>query len=209
MSYRVRPVLVGIATLVAANTAACQLPVAKDRQVRYDGTWWLAASQAERNGFLAGFIDCYKFDAKGPARFEARPLTAYRDSLSRYFESGGPHLKQSVVSVLATVGDRPGEQPPSGGEEWHESHGYFDGNYWRQSFGSGGSAHQIGFVEGYVACNRQLGAARRATFTAPATEYVHRINQWYQFDSTTADMEPTREKAKIVDVLFKFRDRKR
>lgn len=197
--------------LTVSDAAVCQSEAAKDHSAMYDGRWWTAASQAERYGFIAGFTDCYKAERAGPTRFGARSLAAYRDSVSRYFARENSHLSEPVASVLPKFGDRLGEKPPRGGEEWREKHGYFDGSYWGQAFGDGGAgtAHQRGFVEGYLSCNQRLGVSRRPSFSAQPEMYVRRISQWYHFDSTTGDMDPAREEAKIADVLLRFRDRKR
>lgn len=209
MRSAIHAALIGLAVLTPVTRAAPQLPVVKDHSTRYDGAWWITVPQAEKDGFVAGFVDCYKYELRGPARFEARPLAEYRDSLSHYFVPGSQHLSESVAKAFGMFADRPGERPPAGGEEWREKHGYFDGNYWRQAFAAGGTSHQRGFVEGYLSCNQQLGPHRRVSYSGRPDAYVRHISQWYRFDSTSADMEPTRERTKIADVLFRFRDSKR
>lgn len=194
---------IGALTMLLISAFACSAQVSRvDRPVR-DGRWWSAAQAAERESFVAGYLDCYKFELKGPAKYEAKPIVAYRDLVSQYFANGGERATQSVALALAAVADKTGEKAPAGGDVWHDRHGYFDGTYWRQAFATGGIEAQRGFVEGYLACDEQVRHRRHVGTQSTASDYVTRINRWYRFDPESGDVDSTREKAKIADVLAK------
>ena len=194
--------------LLALSAAACHSQAKRSTAPTFDGRWWTEAPIPERDGFVAGFTDCYRYDLEGPAHFEAKSLADYRELVSRYFSRDSTRLSHSAFEALVQSADRVGERPPSGGEVWNERHGHFDGNYWRQAFAAGGTQEQLGFVEGYVTCSNHRPTAQDSTFSATPADYVRRINQWYEFDTTTGDMNSARESAKIADVLLRFRDTK-
>lgn len=187
----------------------CSAQVSRAERPIYDGRWWSAAPTAERESFIAGYLDCYKYELKGASKYEAKSLVAYRDLVSRYFADGGKRTGQSVALALATVADKLGEKAPSGGEAWRDQHSYFDGTYWRQTFATGGVEAQRGFVEGYLACDEQGRHSGQVGTQSTASDYVTQINRWYKFDPESGDVEPTREKAKIADVLAKVRTSKK
>lgn len=110
-------------------------------------------------------------------------------------------MSSFVFDAALRSADRLGEKTPSDGEAWSERHSYFDGSYWRQAFAAGGNVQLTGFVEGYLGCADHKPAGQRGSFPAAPAQYVRRISGSYQFDTTTADMNPDRENARIADVL--------
>jgi len=88
------------------------------------------------------------------------------------------------------------ETGPSGGESWNETHGYWDGLWWKG--GTTAKLSQLGYVEGYLACYRGEAHSPRGSFSKSPSQYVSLITGWYKSSG--------KEDAKIADVLFKFRD---
>lgn len=195
----------GALAVLIIGAMSCAAQTSRMQQSKYDGRWWNASQASEREGFVAGYLDCYKYDLKGPAKFEAKSIVAYRDLVSKYFVENTTRANQAVASALSAVADKSEEKAPRGGEIWMERHSYFDGTYWRQAFATGGLEAQRGFVEGYLACDEQVANNRNPASSIPPSELVARINRWYQFDPETGDVETTREKAKIADVLARVR----
>ena len=150
-------------------------------------------------------MDCYKFDFKGKSPF-GRSTVAYRDLVLDYYSQNAGRLGETVSSVLPGLGGLPGDEASPGGETWHEPHGYYDGRYWVQVGAVGGANQQLGFVEGYLACNHTLVRNRNGVFSKTAEQYRALIDQWYQFDASTGDTNPERDKEKIADVLKRLRD---
>ncbi|MGH9352861.1 MAG: hypothetical protein ACRD2G_11990 [Terriglobia bacterium] len=85
---------------------------------------------------------------------------------------------------------------PSGGESWNESHGYWDGLWWKG--GTIAKLSQLGYVEGYLACYQGEAHSPKGTFSKAPSQYVSLISDWYKSTG--------KEDAKIADVLFRFRD---
>ena len=169
----------------------------------YAGHWWQAAVPDERSGFISGYLDCYLWEYKGPARYSHRSLKALGDLVSEYYERHQAQLSASVTSVLLRFRDLPGDPAtmPSGREVYSEPHGFYDGNYWRQVT----AAERLGFVEGYLSCHAQEAHARGGAFTRTPGTYVVLISQWYHLDDVTGATDPEREWDKIADALFQVR----
>ena len=208
MKQKARALTLGAMALIISLAVSGSAPATISGDPDFDGHWWSRVSLGERAGFVAGFYDCYTFDVRSSWHFEARSLSAYRDSVSAYFDKDSTRLADTIVSVLPRFADRPGERPPKGGEIWNERHSYFDGDYWRQAFAAGGVGQQRCFVEGYLACARQFVPRAKTSFLASSAAYVTKITRWYGFDAQTTDMTASREKMKIADVLGRFRERK-
>jgi len=172
----------------------------------YDGRWWLSISVGERSGFVPGYIDCYLFHVKGPADF-AKPLTAYRDSVTKYYEADSAHSDQPVSQVLMRLESRMGAIPAVRGGEFHKgSHSYFDGLYWSQLGALGGVEQQRGFVEGYLSCQASVPVAQRLTFSNSADDYRQLVSRWYRLNDEGEVVDTERSAAKIGDVLLMLRD---
>lgn len=195
----------GAMTVLIIAAMSCSAQTSKMQQPKYDGRWWNVLQPSEREGFVAGYLDCYRSHAKESAKFDAHSIVAYRDLVSKYFFEDATRANQSVALALTAVADKPYEKAPRGGEVWKERHSYFDGTYWRQVFITGGVEAQRGFVEGYLACDQPVVTNRRTASPISPSELVARINRWYNFDPETGDVETTREKAKIADVLTRVR----
>jgi hypothetical protein len=109
-----------------------------------------------------------------------------------------------VIDVLLQFRDQPGEKSEvlTGGE-----HSDNDGDYWRQIAASEiPHDKQLGFVEGYLQCHKNLAHNQGGTFSKTADQYRALITQWYRIDERTDDIDANRAPTAIADVLFKFRD---
>lgn len=173
---------------------------------KYDGHWWLSATQAAQSGFLNGYYDCYRYEYKGSAQFTSNPPEIARSHVTKFYKQNVSRLANPVASVFYGLRDQPGEKPSaSGGQPIRGRHGYYRGLYWMEISLSKGA--QLGFVEGYLACHAQLNHNNGGTFSKPPSEYVALINHWYRFNPATGDIDGNRQPTAIADVLFKFRDR--
>lgn len=172
----------------------------------YEGRWWLSISHNEQTEFINGYLDCYLYEYKGPARFSDSAYV-YRHALNKYFRTGqSSTLGQSVGAVLLEFQDPKGYKGiDKYGQPIRGRHGYYRGLYWMEiSLSKDG---QLGFVEGYLACHAQLNRNNGGTFSKPPSVYVALINHWYRFNTVTGDIDGDRQLAAIADVLFRFRDR--
>lgn len=185
----------GISTFAARVTS----------ETTYNGHWWLSISRDERDGFLNGYFDCYKYDYKGPARFTEYPPDRARALVTHFYEVNAADLGQQVPNVFYRFRDRPGQtRTDGGGEPIRGRHGYYGGQYW----GMLGEEGELGYVEGYLWCWKKCLHNKGATFSKSPKEYVALISKWYGLNYKTGDIDAEREPAKIADVLYKFRDRK-
>jgi hypothetical protein len=200
----------GIITLaLLSNAVVCGAQVQPMTQPTYTGRWWSTAAPGERYGFMAGYFDCDRWDRKGPSRYAAISIDAYRARVTEYFLENSSRLAESVPSAMAHTAHRSTEPVSKGGEINHDRHGFYDGVYWLGMYGGGGVKEQLGFVEGYLACTAMLPAVGRASYSRAPDEYRARIGEWYRFDPKTGDTDPTRDKTKIADVLRRFRDNRK
>ena len=85
---------------------------------------------------------------------------------------------------------------PKGGEDWKESHGYYDGLWWRGA----SPPEQLGFVEGYLSCYSTEMPSASGMFSKSAPDYVRLMNS-YMKGHAHSDEE------KLADILSRFRDR--
>jgi hypothetical protein len=206
----VRP-SVPILTAVTWMSISCigQVRPAASQQgtpTRYDGRWWLSVSPREQSGFVAGYVDCYADEYKGPARFQHKSLASYRNLITQHFEGNSSRQNERVSEVLYQLRDRTGEKGmPAGGEVSRGRHSYFDGLYWMQ-ISVGGHDEQLGFVEGFLSCYVALPRDQSGVLSKMPEEYRSLISQWYRFDERSGDIDASRQPEKIADVLLKFRD---
>jgi hypothetical protein len=70
----------------------------------------------------------------------------------------------------------------------------------------GGRKAQARFVEGYLWCHTHLARDKGETFSKGPGEYASLITRWYGFVEQTGDINAARERTKIAEVLYKFRD---
>jgi len=171
----------------------------------YDGHWWLSAGIREQLGFLNGFRDCYLYEYKGRVRYSVGTPYEWQRQITAFYEGTptGRNMPAAEFILRAHV-DTDGKLPLEGRDK--EDHGAYDGVYWSQAYGLGGPAEQRGFVAGYLWCHAELCKNRGGTFSLAPAEYATRITRWYAPE--TGDGNAGRERAKIADVLFKFRDAK-
>ena len=174
----------------------------------YNGHWWLAITHQEQSGFLNGYLDCYTYEHKGPARFTNHPPAIARVLVTRYYRENSSRLSNLVSSVFLGLRDSPGKAAVDRyGEPIKGTHGFYRGLYWMQiSDYPGPQLEQRGYIEGYLTCHARLNHNSGGTFSKPAADYVKLITQWYGFNPETGDINAKRQPTAIADVLFKFRD---
>ena len=117
-------------------------------------------------------------------------------AISTYYQRHPEASQRSVLEVAFEV-SKAGVTPhvASGGESWRERHGYFDGEYWRQSDDSERQA----FVSGYLACRAKY---LHLTTDVPMAVIVSNISKWYQINpEDVSDIDPLRSNDKIGDLL--------
>ncbi len=168
----------------------------------YDGKWWHAASKDERTGFLAGYIDCAVYEA-GHNQLAGASWNVLEPKVTKYYDTHVSELQIPVESVLVKLGSQERPQKNSGGENYHEKHGIFDGEYWRQS----APAHRLGFIEGYLVCQK-AESKPTATFSKGADWYAAQISQWYGVRADDpGEINPKRVDRKIANALYLLKDK--
>lgn len=198
---------VGWAFCLALGALACNARAHEQVPPRYDGRWWLSISLPERSGFVAGYLDCHTYSRMREVRFKTKGMDVYRDMITQFYQDSTSLLDEPVSRVLFRFRDRPGEQPPPGGEvHTTRPHGFFDGQYWKVIGGTGGPDKQIGFIEGHLSCYSEPPRDPRVVFSKTPSEYRLLITKWYRLDEETDDMDEERSYEPIANVLFKFRD---
>ena len=189
--------------LLFAASAAC----AQGQGTRYDGSWWLGISGPVRMSFLLGYLDCYRYESWGPARFHTKSHDRYRALTTQAYEGGRSRPTTLVSDVLSQFRDRPGEKgeyPEYPGEPATGAHGGNDGLAWGYVNHEGHDS-QVAFVEGYLFCHEHLDRNKGGVFTKTPDDYRVLISRWYRLEENTGDMDPDREPVAIADVLFKVR----
>ncbi len=206
MSQRLIATAVGVLTWLLLISLPCYGAGGQIASPDYEGRWWLSISHSEQTEFINGYLDCYFYEYKGPARFSDAAY-AYRHALTKYFRARqSSTLRQRVGDVLLEFQDPKGYKViDKYAQPINAPHGGDDGLYWMQL--SLTKDAQLGFVEGYLACHVQLNHNNGGTFSKPPFEYVALINHWYRFNPATGDIDANRQPTPIVDVLFGFRDR--
>ncbi len=210
---RVIQLVLGTALSVAPNNASLAAG-----QIRPDSTqnghWWLSLPTRERDGFVAGFVDCYSFSHRS-GTFGKRSLIRYRELTTEVFTKNQMRLGEQVGRIILELRSVPSDEPwLKGGETHPRPHGYFDGMYWMQIGAKEESSpqdadHRIdmrrGFVEGYLHC---LAGVRRAPkFSKSAQAYQGLITNWYGLDRGVGD-DPydKRVDTAAADVLMQLCD---
>jgi len=167
-----------------------------------DGQWWQSISESERLGFLAGYIDCYKYEYVGPDKYLTKSFQAYADMTTQFYSQNSEQIRLPVKQVIHKFRDMSERSVSNGGESVNGKHGYFDGLYWMQINAIGGLANQVAFITGYLNCYRDFTHDRKGTFDASPSEYASRITSYYHFDEKSGDIDAARQSLKIADVLF-------
>ena len=203
-------VAIGFAWLSLTMSTCAAPPHAESRPV-YGRDWWLSITDAERSGFIVGFLDCYGAEHAGPARFTTKSYDRYRDLVTNAFRRDSPRPGIAVAKVIELLGDKPGETAENpGGEPTTDPHSGNDGLYWMQmSVDTAGHDEQRGFVEGFLDCHSAADRDKSASFSKSADSYVALIDRWYRYDRNTGDIDGDRQPRPIADALLDQRDRVR
>lgn len=163
----------------------------------FDGRWWTTAVDGEREGYVNGFQDCYRYDVKGARATEGWTIRDYVEAVDSYYQQHPSERRSSLLSVLSGINTQgPPRAVPKGGETWNEAHGYYDGTWWR----GGDVREQLGFIEGYLSCHAHYVAGKTGvTFSKPPSEYRALIDT-YMAGSSRRDDE------KLASILSRFQD---
>jgi hypothetical protein len=183
--------------VLTAHALAQNRPI---NQQRFDGQWWISAAPEEQQGFVAGYGDCYDEDVKGPTKSNGR-LFEYPQAVTDFYKKHPQQiatpLRQVLWNVFTTLETKYPAQP--GGEVWDEPHGFFDGQYWKESV----PKERVGYIEGYLLCYENEMKRPPAHFSKGAREYVELITNYF------SDRHANHEDDKIANVLYRFRDQSR
>jgi hypothetical protein len=167
---------------------------------RFDGNWWLSVTSEEQIGYLNGDADCIMTELGIQAK---SPRSAEEDKrfITDFYTNNESLRSETVTHVHRKAWAFPPAQKAKGGEVWHESHGYWDGDWWTQS----SPRERLGFVEGYLRCYLDKPSKSRATFSRPPSYYVEQINAKYRVnDPPPIPIEIIEEK--IASVLLNLHD---
>ena len=192
---------------LALGALACTATSQERELPRHDGVWWLSISLPERSGFVAGYLDCHAYTRMRTTRFKTKGMGVYRDMITQLYQDSVSLLSAPVSAVLFRFRDRPGEEPPPGGEvHAPRPHGFFDGQYWKVIGGIGGPDEQIGFIEGHLSCYAEPPRDLHIVFSKTPAEYRLLITKWYRLVEETDEIDEERSHEPIANVLVKFRD---
>ncbi len=166
------------------------------------GAWWQSAPPDEQRGYLAGYIDCAVWDG-GLSRLGKLSWFALAPKVSARYAKRADTSTLLVSTVLKElVNAEPISSAGGGGEEYPGKHGFFDGEYWRQSQ----PEHRLGFIEGYVDCWRTEGIGG-AQFSKPSGKYVDQLSDWFGINAGDPGVvRADRANTKIADALRSLRD---
>lgn len=170
---------------------------------KYDGEWWSSASPGQRQGFLEGYFDCLKFEAK--KGFQGMELGSdMRLRIEEYFDEHPDSLARLVVDVWRELSRNSHlrRRKIEGGEKWKEPHIWYDGFFWQNQ----SEPFRLGFIEGYLLCYQRDARNPRGTFSKRPIEYVRKISDWYRLDRESGQADSERQPVKIPEVLYMFVD---
>jgi hypothetical protein len=160
----------------------------------YDGHWWNSIAESQREAFLNGHGDCYRWEM-GSQRSTRKTFAQLSAAITSYYREHPGRLGYTISSVLVKTFELK-KKPiaPPGVEVWTEKHAFYDGLFWADSTNDERGA----FVSGFVACYEHFAPHKAARlFKQNDSFYAQRISQWYEKD---ASKEPT----KIADVLMRI-----
>jgi hypothetical protein len=160
-----------------------------------DGHAWLALSAGQRDGWIAGYFDCYVFDTKR-TRYPGGSMNQWITYVSRYYERNQENLR----TPLATVFENIDTGRPQESRAHLERHTYFDGDFWRILSDSERGA----FLAGYLECAK---LADKSHPPRAISYYVSAISTWYGVkEGDVAEINARRANTKIADVLRRLRN---
>jgi hypothetical protein len=170
----------------------------KEKETRngvYDGKWWLGAGSDERSGFLDGVADCVKWVAH--AKWLTHDVDGLQEGITKYYKTRPQDSAMNVADAWRKVlsVSKPRKSIP-GGEVWTNPHGYFDGQWWRES----SESDNRGYLEGYLWCLRTCVNPPPETYSRPISYYADQISVYVRD-------HPKAEGEAVADILYRFRDR--
>lgn len=157
-------------------------------------------------GFVHGFEICYArlVDRNTPLN---KPFTL-RLALTKYLQDHPKSQSQPLESTLLKVNMQlpvrrsslpPNETPEEIAAKWGANN---DGFEWR-----GPDTFHLGYVQGFLECYSKHTKQEYGTFSKSAEWYVRAIVDWYGTGSDPDQLNLSREKEQIPEVLFRFRDK--
>jgi len=161
----------------------------------YDGDWWARAAPDERSGFLQGAADCLEWAAHAKL---PRAIDHLEEQIDRYYKAHPTDRNIAVTTVWQRVSTQgsPAKPSPPGGEVWTNPHGFFDGQWWRET----SEAQNLGFIEGYLWCMRTCVNQPSETYSRPVSYYVDEISKYIA-------LHPKADGQAVAKILSRFRDR--
>ena len=178
------------------------------QMANYDGHWWLSVDERNREGFVDGFVVCYynlvdsKVFKESSLAYSIRTTNYIKDNPESLTKSSGALLLEMAKPPYAKPVHRPAvpnEAPNEIKAKWGANN---DGFEWR-----GPDSWNLGYVEGFLDCYSNYTKHHYGTLSKSPQWYVDAIANWYGTKPGDPDaLNLSREKDKIPDVLFKFRD---
>jgi len=157
----------------------------------FTGKWWRAASSDERQGFMAGFLDCYSDDLNHQDMFD-QSWQKYEEAMnSRYADSNAS--SRFAGELLVTLASRPNGYIATSP---HENEG---NEWWRQD----SAEARLGFLEGYISCHER--ASQKMRWSKPAAHYIARLNDAYNVDDQKGE-EAKEYAGSIANAMKAMRD---
>jgi len=200
---RVDRIAICMISLAIASSGLASSPALSSAQQDdvSDGRWWTRHSSNERGDFVAGWMNCYYFDHRGPFLWASDiSMDSVVNLLSHYYESDSARLSASLShAILAVASLRDGVSTLPSAVRPPEDRGW-DGLDWKQM--SGGE--QLAYVEGYMQCHQSFAfTVPHVRFARTPGDYVRRTSMWYRFDRQTGDIDGDRESTSIGAVLHR------
>jgi hypothetical protein len=187
----------------------CLLPLSthtSDQPTSHDGKWWLSIGERQRLGFVDGFEICYVYLVDSNTHLN-KPFTL-RLALTKYLQDHPESGPQQVESTLLKVNTQlpvkrpsthPNETPEERAAKWGAHNDGFD---WR-----GPDTFNLGYIQGFLECYSKHTKQEYGTFSKLPEWYVKAIADWYGTGPDPGQINLRREKEKIPEVLFRFRDK--
>lgn len=184
--------LVALFSLCLIVQSSCAAEAARS----FDGRFWLALSQKEKDAFFSGETDCYLYDFKGPRHINGSRLEGVR-RIDKYYSDNPGNQMLSVSEVIQKLSEPVKNTPPVA------DHAYFDGEFWRMLFTR---AEKAAFVDGYWACRSKY----MATSPSRSTDYyVQELSKHFGTnDDDPGEGNPATSNDKIGNVLVRLLDKK-